>query len=74
MKDNIFMIHDLTAGWDWPDMYSDQDLEEYCLETLEVPQEHIEKVDYLNNAFKLTLIRARSYHNDDWYVNLQRSA
>ncbi len=74
MKDNIFMIHDLDEGWDWPDMYCAEDLEEYCLETLEVPHEHIDKVTYLNNAFELTLVRQRSYHNDDWYVNLQRTA
>jgi len=74
MKDNVFMIHALDNGWDWPDMYNDGDVEQYCLEELEVPQEHIDEVECLNNAFQLTLKRQRSYHNDDWYVNLIRCA
>ena len=74
MKDNVFMIHSLDNGWDWPDMYSEHDIESYCLEELEVPQEHIDEVECYNNVFQLTLKRQRSYHNDDWYVNLLRSA
>ena len=74
MKDNIFMIHSLDSGWDWPDMCSETDVELYCLEELEVPQEHIDDVAFLNNAFQLTLKRERSYHRDDWYVNLMRCA
>ncbi len=74
MKDNVFVIRSLDSGWDWPDMYSESDIELYCLEELEVPEEHIEEVQCLNNAFQLTLKRERSYHRDDWYVNLMRSA
>ena len=74
MKDNIFLIRSLDSGWDWPDMYSESDVELYCLEELEVPQEHIDGVEFFNNAFQLTLKRERSYHRDDWYVNLMRSA
>ena len=54
--------------------YCEQDIESYCLEELEVPQEHIDEVEFFNNAFQLTLKRQRSYHCDDWYVNLLRSA
>lgn len=74
MKENIFLIRDLDNGWDWPDMYSNNDVEQYCLEELEVPEEHIDEVECLNDAFQLTLKRQRSYHNDDWYVNLIRCA
>ena len=74
MKDNVFVISDLDYGWDWQDMYSENDVEAYCLEELEVPQEHIDQVECYNNAFQLTLKRQRSYHNDDWYVNLTRCA
>lgn len=74
MKDNVFLIRSLDSGWDWPDIYSESDVELYCLEELEVPQEHIDDVEYLDNAFRLTLKRQRSYHRDDWYVNLLRSA
>lgn len=74
MKDNVFVIRSLDSGWDWPDMYNEQDIEAYCLEELEVPEEHIDEVQYFNEAFQLTLKRERSYHRDDWYVNLLRSA
>lgn len=74
MKDNVFLIRSLDSGWDWPDIYSEDDVELYCLEELEVPQEHIDEVKCLNKAFQLTLKRQRSYHRDDWYVNLLRSA
>lgn len=74
MKDNVFTIRTLDSGWDWLDIYNDNDIELYCLEELEVPQEHIKKVKCFNKAFQLTLKRACSYHNDDWYVNLLRSA
>ncbi|MEN8148003.1 MAG: hypothetical protein ABFR02_10360 [Campylobacterota bacterium] len=74
MKDNVFLIRSLDRGWDWPDMYSESDVEIYCLEELEVPEEHIDNVTFLNNAFQLTLKRERSYHRDDWYVNLMRCA
>ena len=73
-NDNVFTIRTLDSGWDWLDIYSDSDIELYCLEELEVPEEHIEAVKCLNRAFQLTLKREHSYHNDDWYVNLQRSA
>jgi len=74
MKDNVFVIHSLDNGWDWPDMHNVDDIEDYCLEELEVPQEHIDEVECYSNAFQLTLKRQRSYHSDDWYINLLRSA
>jgi len=74
MKDNVFVIRSLDNGWDWQDMYSENDIESYCLEELEVPEEHIDEVERFNKAFQLTLKRQRSYHNDDWYVNLIRCA
>ncbi|MCJ7765934.1 MAG: hypothetical protein MUP09_08355 [Thiovulaceae bacterium] len=74
MKDNVFLIRSLDDGWDWPDIVSESDLELYCLEELEVPQDYIDGVKYLNHAFQLTLKRQRSYRRDDWYVNLRRSA
>jgi len=74
MKDNVFVIHTLDNGWDWPDIGDESDIELYCLEELEVPEDYIDDVKYLNNAFELTLKRQREYRRDDWYVNLQRSA
>ncbi len=74
MKENVFLIRSLDSGWDWPDMYSENDIEQYCLEELEVPEEHIDEVKCFDNAFELTLKRQRSYHRDDWYVNLLRTA
>ena len=74
MKENVFVIRSLDNGWGWPDMYTEQDIESYCLEELEVPEEHIDEVACFDNAFQLTLKRQRSYHNDDWYVNLMRCA
>ena len=74
MKDNIFLIRSLDSGWDWPDFYSDNDIELYCLEELEIPEEHIDEVQSLNNAFRVVLKREKNYHRDDWYVNLLRCA
>ena len=74
MKDNVFVIKTLNNGWGWPDIEGESDIELYCLEELEVPEELIDHVACFDNAFELTLKRERSYRSDDWYVNLQRSA
>ncbi len=74
MKDNVFVISDLDNGWGWQDIYSDNDVETYCLEELDVPEEHIDQIKCYNNAFQLTLKRQRNYRNEDWYVNLTRCA
>ena len=74
MKDNVFVIRSLDNGWGWPDIESESDIELYCREELEVPEELIDRVACFDNAFELTLKRERSYRSDDWYVNLLRSA
>ncbi len=74
MKDNVFVIRTLDNGWDWPDIDNESDIELYCCEELEVPEDLIDNVAYYDHAFQLTLKRAKSYRSDDWYVNLQRSA
>jgi len=74
MKDNIFLIRSLENGWGWPDIFSADDAELYCLEELEVPEEHIDDVKCFDEAFQLTLKRQKIYHDDDWYVNLIRCA
>ncbi len=74
MKDNVFVIRSLDNGWDWPDIDNENDIELYCLEELEVPEELIDNVACFDHAFQLTLKRERSYRRDDWYVNLLRSA
>ena len=74
MKDNVFVIRSLDNGWGWPDIESESDIELYCREELEVPEELIDHVACFDNAFELTLKRERSYRSDDWYVNLLRSA
>ena len=43
-----------------------------CENELEIPHEHIKKVECYDDAFKIYLTQSRSYFRDDWYVNLQR--
>lgn len=74
MKETTFLIRQLDNGWDWPDIDSEADVALYCCEELEVPEELIEEVVCLGEAFRLSLLPDRSYRREDWYVNLQRSA
>lgn len=49
-----------------------EDVEEYLVEDLEVPQEYISSLNINDAYIKLELDPSKRYFNDDWYVNLQR--
>jgi len=72
MFETKFRINNLECGWDWPDLASNDGVLSYACEELEIPQDHIKKVRYLNEALELELRYSKTYFADDWYVNLQR--
>lgn len=74
MKETTFLIKCLDNGWDWLDIYSEEEAAIYCCEELEVPEELINEVEYLGNSIKLSLVPDRRYFREDWFVNLQRNA
>lgn len=72
MSETIFVVKELEAGWDWDDVHSSEDIQEYCEEALEIPSESINRINFYENAFELRLKRDRRELREDWYVNLQR--
>ena len=72
MSETVFVVKELEAGWDWNDVHSDEDIQEYCEEQLEIPLESINRINFHRNAFELRLKRDRKEFREDWYVNLQR--
>jgi len=74
LKERSFIIKALANGWNWLDISDKDDIENYCVQELEVPQELIKNLHFYNNAFEINLINSRSYYRDDWYINLQRCA
>jgi len=74
LKERNFIISNLDNGWEWLDINNENDIETYCIEELEVPQEIIKEVCWYDNAFEISLVNSRSYYRDDWYINLQRCA
>jgi len=74
LREKNFIISKLENGWNWQDMNNKDDIENYCIEELEIPEEVIKELNYYDNAFELSLVGSSSFSRDDWYVNLQRSA
>lgn len=74
MKEHQFVITEGLNGWNIEDLYTQESAEMFCEEELEIPSQYIETLQFQNNLIKLSLLKDRSYRNDDWYVNLQRVA
>lgn len=73
MHETTFVIYDLEDGWMWQDIHGDEDIaQQYCLEALEIPDEHLDAIECYDEAMRVSLLRDRRYFREDWYVNLQR--
>ncbi len=68
----MFKIRELDNGWQWPDIETEDDVELFCSEELEIPHEFLERVELREQEIHVTLSRDRSFIRDDWYVNLSR--
>lgn len=73
--ENIFLINKFENGWEPDDMHNDVFAqEEYCIETLEIPDEKIYGTEMIAHGMLeivLTDIK-KSEMKEDWYVNLNR--
>jgi hypothetical protein len=65
-------IQNLEFAYDYT--LSQNMLQEYIIEDLEIPKEYIKHININNEYLKIKLSPGRQYFNDDWYVNLQRVA
>lgn len=73
MHETTFLIFELEDGWMWQDIHGDDDIAQlYCVESLEIPHEHLDCVECFDDAMRVSLNRDKRYFRDDWYVNLQR--
>ncbi|MDQ7043105.1 MAG: hypothetical protein Q9M40_01190 [Sulfurimonas sp.] len=72
MHEREFMIDANNPELEIYDNVDDMFAQTVCEDILEIPQEHIKKIECYNEAFKIYLTKTRTYFRDDWYVNLQR--
>jgi hypothetical protein len=49
-------------------------IEEHLFEELDVPEEHVKKLELLDDSLYIQLTDKARYFNEDWYVNIQRIA
>lgn len=72
MKTREFIINTDNLDIDCNDYLSNDLVEEYLVEDLEVPQDCIESLNIYDSYVNIKLTPTKKYFNDDWYVNLQR--
>jgi len=74
MKTREFTIKIQNLEFTYDYTLSQNMLQEYIIEDLEIPKEYIKHININNEYLKIKLSPGRQYFNDDWYVNLQRVA
>ncbi|NOQ32354.1 MAG: hypothetical protein GQ570_14690 [Helicobacteraceae bacterium] len=72
MKKREFKIQTNEFETDFAHELTNETIEEYLYDELEVPTECIESLNYSNNYILIKLSKETTYTTDDWYVNLQR--
>ncbi|QDF28283.1 hypothetical protein [Halarcobacter anaerophilus] len=73
--EKYFIISEFEEGWGMEDIVCDEQLYDYCLEALFIPEEKIEELSYTANGLEIILCDLESEDiSEDWYVNLLKTA
>lgn len=70
--EKYFLIDEFEEGWGMEDdMVCEEQLYDYCVEALFVPDEKIEELNMIGNELEIILKDLEADDiNEDWYVNL----
>ncbi|WP_044415842.1 hypothetical protein [Halarcobacter anaerophilus] len=73
--EKYFIISEFEEGWGMEDIVCDEQLYDYCLEALFIPEEKIEELSYTANGLEIILCDLETEDiSEDWYVNLLKTA
>lgn len=71
----FFVINEFEEGMGMDDVVCDEQLYDYCIEALFIPEEKIENLNFTANGLEILLhdIDIEDI-SDDWYVNLLKTS
>lgn len=74
--ERYFLIDEFEDGWGMEDEFiCEEQLFEYCIEALFIPEEKIDELNMIGNELEIVLRDLELEDiNDDWYVNLVKNS
>lgn len=74
--ERYFVIDEFEDGWGMEDEFiCEEQLFEYCIEALFIPEEKIDELNMIGNELEIVLRDLELEDiNDDWYVNLVKNS
>lgn len=69
-----FIVRRLNDGWEWRDFMMGGSEYDYCIDELEIPEEHLLQAvaDVHRQELEISLYGLPTHTSDDWLVNLAR--
>lgn len=73
--ERYFLISEFEEGWGMEDIQCEEQLLDYCIEALYIPEEKIEDVNEKDRSLEVTLCDLEVEDiAEDWYINLVKSS
>jgi len=73
--ERYFLVEDFEEGWGIQTADCEEQLIDYCIEALFIPEEKIEELNMVDTEMEIVLKDLEIEDvNDDWYVNLLKNS
>lgn len=73
--ERYFLISEFEEGWGMEDIQCEEQLYDYCIEALYIPEEKIEELNEKDNNLEIILCNLELDDiAEDWYINLQKTS
>ncbi|RXJ60930.1 hypothetical protein CRV04_00735 [Candidatus Marinarcus aquaticus] len=73
--ERYFIINEFEEGWGMEDIVCEEQLFDYCIEVLFIPEKKIEELNMTHEGLEIILHNLKINDlTEDWYVHLSKNA